>query len=72
MTRSGHVYTLEKLQKEQEEELKKSYKGKAKLVEGLNEHIEKEETEKCKKEVSDEDAHEFLRFIKQSEYQIVD
>ena len=68
MTRSGRVYTLEKLQKEQEEEVEKSHKEKAKLVEGLNERVEKKEIEKLKKEVSDKDAHEFLRFIKQSEY----
>ncbi|XP_027368366.1 uncharacterized protein LOC113874337 [Abrus precatorius] len=70
MTRSGRIYTLENLRKEQTREMERSSKGKAKL--GDSGDMNEGKMLEIKKAVSDEEAYEFLKFIKQSEYQVVE
>ncbi|KAF1881766.1 hypothetical protein Lal_00013180 [Lupinus albus] len=72
MTRSGRVYSLVELSKK----IINASKGKEKIVETSEDRPEPEVTElfpkKMEREVSEEEACEFLRFIKQSEYQVID
>ncbi|XP_027341179.1 uncharacterized protein LOC113854418 [Abrus precatorius] len=70
MTRSGRIYTPEELRKERTKEIEISSKGKAKV--GEFENADKEKMPEIKKAVSDEEACEFLKFIRQSEYQVVE
>ncbi|XP_027368345.1 uncharacterized protein LOC113874309 [Abrus precatorius] len=70
MTRSGRIYTPEELRKERTKEIERSLKGKAKL--GEFEDANKEKIPDIKKTVSDEEACEFLKFIRQSEYEVVE
>ncbi|XP_020221065.1 uncharacterized protein LOC109803801 [Cajanus cajan] len=68
MTRSGRIYTLEELKIKQAKEVEKSHeKGK----EVVDERVIKEQEEE-KKEVSNEEAYEFLKLIRQSEYTVID
>ncbi|KAF1872307.1 hypothetical protein Lal_00003775 [Lupinus albus] len=72
MTRSGRVYSPVDLSKK----IINASKGKEKIVETSEDRPEPEVTElfpeKMEREVSEEEACEFLRFIKQSEYQVID
>ncbi|KAF1863185.1 hypothetical protein Lal_00012495, partial [Lupinus albus] len=72
MTRSGRVYSPVELSKK----IINASKGKEKIVETSEDRPEPEVTElfpdKMEREVSEEEACEFLRFIKQSEYQVID
>ncbi|KAF1888382.1 hypothetical protein Lal_00039304 [Lupinus albus] len=72
MTRSGRVYSPVELSKK----IINASKGKEKIVETSEDRPEPEVTElfpeKMDREVSEEEACEFLRFIKQSEYQVID
>ncbi|KAF1854735.1 hypothetical protein Lal_00033669 [Lupinus albus] len=72
MTRSGRVYSPVNLSKK----IINASKGKEKIVETSEDRPEPEVTElfpeKMEREVSEEEACEFLRFIKQSEYQVID
>ncbi|XP_027337054.1 uncharacterized protein LOC113850691 [Abrus precatorius] len=70
MTRSGRIYTPEELRKERTKEIERSSKGKAKV--GEFEDADEEKMPEIKKVVSDEEACEFLKFIRQSEYQVVE
>ncbi|XP_027348295.1 uncharacterized protein LOC113859812 [Abrus precatorius] len=72
MTRSCCIYTPEELRKEQTREMERSSKGKAKLGDSEDMNERKMLEIKKKKAVSDEEAYEFLKFIKQSEYQVVE
>ncbi|KAF1859175.1 hypothetical protein Lal_00001006 [Lupinus albus] len=62
--------------KQTEEVIINASKGKEKIVETSEDRPEPEVTElfpeKMEREVSEEEACEFLRFIKQSEYQVID
>ena len=75
MTRSGRVFTppdlrgeksRDKIREEMAMEKARSF-FKGKVVQ-----VDSEPEEKEKKEVTDEDAYEFLKFIQQSEYKVVD
>ncbi|KAF1863151.1 hypothetical protein Lal_00039339, partial [Lupinus albus] len=72
MTRSGRVYSPVDLSKN----IINASKGKEKIVQTSEDRPEPEVTElfpeKMEREVSEEEACEFLRFIKQSEYQVID
>ncbi|KAF1878121.1 hypothetical protein Lal_00015107 [Lupinus albus] len=72
MTRSGRVYSPVDLSKK----IINASKGKEKIVETSEDRPEPEVTElfpeKMERKVSEEEACEFLRFIKQSEYQVID
>ncbi|KAF1854774.1 hypothetical protein Lal_00044323, partial [Lupinus albus] len=72
MSRSGRVYSPVDLSKK----IINASKGKEKIVETSENRPELEVTElfpeKMEREVSEEEACEFLRFIKQSEYQVID
>ncbi|KAF1865946.1 hypothetical protein Lal_00041727 [Lupinus albus] len=72
MTRSGRVYSPVDLSKK----IINASKGKEKIVETSEDRPEPEVTElfleKMEREVSEEEACEFLRFLKQSEYQVID
>ncbi|XP_027337272.1 uncharacterized protein LOC113850966 [Abrus precatorius] len=70
MTHSGHIYTPEELRKERAKEIERSSKGKTKL--GEFEYADEEKMPEIKKTVSNEEACEFLKFIRQSEYQVVE
>ncbi|KAF1863206.1 hypothetical protein Lal_00042510 [Lupinus albus] len=69
---SGRVYSPVDLSKK----IINASKGKEKIVETSKNRPEPEVTElfpeKMEREVSEEEACEFLRFIKQSEYQVID
>ncbi|KAF1898641.1 hypothetical protein Lal_00023648 [Lupinus albus] len=72
MTRSGRVYSPCRFIKKDHQCLK----GQRKIVETSEDRPEPEVTElfpeKMEREVSEEEACEFLQFIKQSEYQVID
>ncbi|KAF1869198.1 hypothetical protein Lal_00048480 [Lupinus albus] len=72
MTRSGRVYSPVDLSRK----IINASKGKEKIVETSEDRPELETTElfpeKMERKVSEEEACEFLRFIKQSEYQVID
>ncbi|KAF1870761.1 hypothetical protein Lal_00049028 [Lupinus albus] len=72
MTRSGRVYSPVDLSKK----IINASKGKEKIVETSEDRPEPEVTElfpkKIEREVSEEEACEFLRFIKLSEFQVID
>lgn len=70
MTRSGRIYTPEELGKKHATEPEKCEKGKSKKDEGIIEEMIREK--EPRKTVSDEEASEFLKFVKQSEYMVVD
>ena len=77
MTRSGRLFTHPNLRDERSceknkdeiamEKAKSYLKGKA-----VQANSEPEEKEREKKEITDEDAAEFLKFIQQSDYKVVD
>ncbi|XP_020205174.1 uncharacterized protein LOC109790439 [Cajanus cajan] len=77
MTRSGRIYTLEELR---EGDITKNLREKEKAtVSGGIDHVTKNngknaivQNEEEKKEVLDEEALEFLKFIRQSEYKLID
>ncbi|KAF1866016.1 hypothetical protein Lal_00013696, partial [Lupinus albus] len=72
MTRSGRVYSPVDLSRK----IINASKRKEKIVETSEDRPKPEVTElfpeKMEREVSEEEACEFLRFIKQSEYQVID
>ncbi|XP_027337245.1 uncharacterized protein LOC113850932 [Abrus precatorius] len=70
MTRSGRIYPPKELRKERAKEIERSSKEKAKL--GEFEDADEKKMPEMKKAVSNEEACEFLKFIRQSEYQVVE
>ncbi|CAL1355514.1 unnamed protein product [Linum trigynum] len=83
ITRSGRHYVPEDVEKRRIEELTKRQeikRGKQKVMEALNPEIAEEsedilkmkEPEEYEPQVSDEDACEFLKLIKQSEFKVVE
>ena len=75
MTRSGHLFTPPNLrgEKSRDKIREEMAAEKAKpFLKGKAVQVDSEPEGKEGKEVTDEDAYEFLKFIQQSEYKVVD
>ena len=73
ITRSGRYYSAEDLERRRLEELEKQRKGKEKEV--IEEVIVEEgckEPKAYNRSVSEEEAYEFLKLIKQSDYKVIE